>query len=280
MSAVAPGDSLSPLRARATAARFTFGLVAAGVASAAFFGAYRGRSAEARPPSCPAGMSLVDPTIIQAAADGGALPVPSAPYCIDRYEASLLELTTEGEHPLSPYEMVKGRKVRAISRAGVVPQAYISRNEAALACQASHKRLCAEREWTAACRGKRPTQYPYGDDRRPGYCNDTGVSPLQTLYPGLGADAHGFDAMNDPRLNAMPGTVAPAGAHPHCRSSFGPFDMMGNLHEWVDDPAGTFLGGYYLDTHINGDGCDYKTVAHDADYHDYSTGFRCCADAR
>jgi hypothetical protein len=31
---------------------------------------------------------------------------------------------------------------------------------------------------------------------------------------------------------------------------------------------------------MNGDGCSYKTVAHDADYHDYSTGFRCCADAK
>jgi formylglycine-generating enzyme required for sulfatase activity len=22
------------------------------------------------------------------------------------------------------------------------------------------------------------------------------------------------------------------------------YDMVGNVHEWVDDPAGTFLGGY------------------------------------
>ncbi len=203
-----------------------------------------------------------------------AKPLPD--YCIDRYEAALVEV--DGGRRFSAYEMVKGRRVRAVSRAGVVPQAYISRNEADVACKASKKRLCSEAEWTTACRGKRPTVFPYGDERKPGYCNDSGVSPLATLHPGGGPETYEFDAMNDPRLNALPDTVAPTGHHAHCRSSWGTFDMVGNVHEWIDDPAGTFLGGYYLDTHLNGDGCAYKTVAHDADYHDYSTGFRCCAD--
>ena len=59
---------------------------------------------------------------------------------------------------------------------------------------------------------------------------------------------------------------------------YGVYDMVGNLHEWTNDPEGTFLGGYYLDIHQNGDGCDYRTGAHAVWYHDYSTGFRCCAD--
>jgi hypothetical protein len=53
--------------------------------------------------------------------------------------------------------------------------------------------------------------------------------------------------------------------------------MVGNIHEWTDD--GSFRGGYYLDTEINGEGCDYKTSAHAPWYYDYSTGFRCCSDA-
>jgi hypothetical protein len=28
----------------------------------------------------------------------------------------------------------------------------------------------------------------------------------------------------------------------------------------------------------NGEGCTYATSAHAFDYHDYSTGFRCCMD--
>jgi hypothetical protein len=233
--------------------------------------------AEARSPTCPGGMALVDPSRIVTDA---SLAAPSSPYCVDRYEASLVEVGPAGEHALSGYETVRGRRVKAVSRPGAVPQAYISEVEADAACKASHKRLCTEPEWTAACRGKRPTLFPYGDERRAGYCNDSGVSPLAALFPGGGPEVHGPIAMNDPRLNALPGTVSRTGAHPHCKSSWGTYDMVGNVHEWVDDPAGTFLGGYYLDTHINGDGCAYKTGAHDATYHDYSTGFRCCADPK
>jgi sulfatase modifying factor 1 len=221
------------------------------------------RAADARAPGCQAGMSIVDDR-----------------FCIDRYEGSLVEITPEGERPSSPFEVVNGRHVRAVSRAGVVPQAYISRNEADAACRASHKRLCTEDEWITACRGRKPTTFPYGDERKPGWCNDEGVAPLSVIYPDAGDDAFAYGPMNDPRLNQVPGTVARTGRSPHCRSSYGAYDMMGNVHEWVDDPGGTFLGGYYLDTHLNGDGCGYRTVAHDADYHDYSTGFRCCADTR
>ena len=229
--------------------------------------------AEARGGSCPRGMALIDASTASNTHGGNA-------YCIDRYEASLVEVTASGEKPFSPYEQVKGRKVKAVSRQGVVPQAYISRNEAEMACKQARKRMCTEDEWMHACQGKNPTTFPYGDDRKAGYCNDSGRPPLATYYASAGDGAFGFEPMNDPRLNELPGTVARTGTHAHCRNSFGVFDMVGNVHEWVADPEGTFRGGYYLDTKINGEGCHYRTVAHDATYHDYSTGFRCCADAR
>ena len=56
------------------------------------------------------------------------------------------------------------------------------------------------------------------------------------------------------------------------------YDQHGNLHEWVDDPDGTFRGGFYVDTSLNGPGCLYATTAHDVAHWDYSTGFRCCGD--
>ena len=43
-------------------------------------------------------------------------------------------------------------------------------------------------------------------------------------------------------------------------------------------PEGTFRGGFYVDTMINGPGCLYATTAHNVYHWDYSTGFRCCAD--
>lgn len=217
--------------------------------------------AEAEGKACPSGMSSID----------GA-------FCIDRFEASLVETTRGGSKPFSPFHAASGHKVRAVSRRDVTPQAHISRDEAEAACKASHKRLCKEQEWDKACRGRNPTRFPYGDVRKPAVCNDVGQPPLRNFHPDLGPEAYTFASMNDARLNQQPNTVARTGQFARCTNSYGVFDMVGNLHEWVDDPAGTFRGGYFLDTRINGDGCDYRTVAHEASYHDYSTGFRCCAD--
>ena len=43
--------------------------------------------------------------------------------------------------------------------------------------------------------------------------------------------------MNDPRLNQQPNTVAKTGAFARCSNALGVFDMVGNLHEWVDVAA-------------------------------------------
>ncbi|RYE89535.1 MAG: hypothetical protein EOO75_11645, partial [Myxococcales bacterium] len=138
-------------------------------------------------------------------------------------------------------------------------------------------------EWLRACKGKRATAYPYGDERHKGYCNDEDVatSPLGHFF-GAPADDNRYtwSAMNDPRLNQLSGGLARTGARAKCKSGYKVHDLVGNLHEWTADPGGTFRGGYYLDTKINGEGCDYRTTAHDSLYHDYSTGFRCCKDAR
>lgn len=226
---------------------------------------------QARGTGCPGDMSAIEPP-------AGS---PLRAYCIDRYEASVVELAGNAERPHSPFVSVKGLRVKAVSRAGVFPQAYISRNEAEAACTAAHKRLCTEDEWVTACKGRHPTTYPYGDERHEGQCNDNGKAPLGVVYADMGSQAFGsFEAMNDPRLNQVPGSLARTGSHARCRSGYGVFDMVGNVHEWVADPGGTFRGGYYLDTQKNGPGCEYRTVAHDATYHDYSTGFRCCASRR
>ncbi len=201
-------------------------------------------------------------------------------YCIDRWEASVVEVAPSGEHPFSPYDSVEKHAVRAVSREGTVPQAYISRNEAQSACHASGKRLCTETEWVAACKGTAGSTFPYGRERAPGYCNDDGAPPLKALFEGKGIDMYSHDAMNDPRLNRVPGSLSKTGSHARCTNGYGVYDMVGNVHEWVDDPQGTFRGGYYLDTKLNGPGCNYRTTAHNAAYHDYSTGFRCCSEVR
>ena len=205
---------------------------------------------------CPAGMARVGDS------------------CIDRYEASLVEVRDDGrEIPLSPYETPGDRHVHAVSRPNVVPQAYISLVQARAACDRAGKRLCRRDEWRAACRGPADTDYPYGDRRVGGACIDTGrTSPMWALWP----QQYTFDNMNDPRLNQIDNTVAATGSAESCTNDYGVYDMVGNVHEWIDE--GDFLGGYYLDTKLNGEGCNYTSNLHFEHYRDYSTGFRCCAD--
>jgi formylglycine-generating enzyme required for sulfatase activity len=205
-------------------------------------------------------------------------------FCIDRWEASLVEVLPDGaEAPWSPFDgVVAGHALRAVSAPGVYPQAYISGAQAAAACAASGKRLCAPVEWRRACTGPRGQTFGYANERVAGRCNDEslGKSPMVRLYPQIARSwtLVGMTEMNDPRLNQLAATLTPTGSHEGCTNEYGVFDMVGNLHEWTNDPHGTFQGGYYLDTHLNGDGCAYRTVAHEVTYHDYSTGFRCCVD--
>jgi formylglycine-generating enzyme required for sulfatase activity len=211
-------------------------------------------------------------------------------FCVDRWEASLVS-AVDGESIWPPNRRVDGRErdVRAVSVAGRVPQGYISGVQAAVACARSNKRLCESDEWLRACRGPAGTRYPYGNQRLAGRCNDRfqrlDHHPVVSLFkrfapPGTDPALMWHPRwMNDSRLFELPHSVASAGAFPACTNDYGVFDMVGNLHEWVAGDAGTFLGGFFMDTFQNGEGCEYRTTAHPFDYHDYSTGFRCCADA-
>jgi hypothetical protein len=203
-------------------------------------------------------------------------------FCIDRWEGSLVELLADGRDvPWPPFGALQdGHTLRAVSAPNVYPQAYISGAQAARACAAAGKRLCAPIEWKKACMGPDETKFGYGNGRVSGRCNDSGRSPMLRIFPQVASSWRlvGMTEMNDPRLNQLEATLAPTGSHDGCTNGYGVFDMVGNLHEWTNDPNGTFQGGYYLDTHINGDGCDYRTTAHEFTYHDYSTGFRCCAE--
>ena len=206
---------------------------------------------------CPAGMLRVDA------------------FCVDRFEAALVEL--DGT-PWSPYFNPGRAPVRAVSLEEAVPQAYISGVQAGEACVAAGKRLCTDAEWLRACQGPMGTTYPYGDADEPGVCNDARAVHPAVEYFGT-SDDWIYSKLDNACLDQLPDSLDRAGTNPGCITAEGAFDMMGNLHEWTADPEGTFRGGYYVDTKINGPGCLYATTAHATSHWDYSTGFRCCADA-
>jgi formylglycine-generating enzyme len=204
--------------------------------------------------SCPDGMAL--------------LSLNDDTFCIDRYEAHLLDW---------PHNEVPTEGLVAHSAPGVLPQAYISAELADEACENAGKRLCEPEEWSRACAGPERSAFPYGDVYQPGACNEgRATHPVLELF-GRSADWL-LKQMNDPRLNELAGTLAPSGSFAGCVTPEGVHDLHGNLHEWVADPQGTFRGGFYVDAKINGAGCRYRTTAHPTTYHDYSTGFRCCAE--
>jgi len=103
--------------------------------------------------------------------------------------------------------------------------------------------------------------------------------PEAARQAGISSDRTWYEGMDNPLINQLKDTLLRTGQRSRCTNDYGAFDMVGNLHEWIEDPTGTFRGGYYMDTRLNGEGCNYATTAHSFSYHDYSTGFRCCLDA-
>ncbi len=215
-----------------------------------------GRSERAGTGGCPSGMLRV------------------STFCVDQYEASLEQLDGGA---WSPFHNPGSRMMRAQSIEGAVPQSAINQLQASAACANAGKRLCTDAEWQRACRGPSSFTYPYGNTRMNGVCNDArGTHPAVELYGT--SSSWIYSHLDSPCLNQLPSSLDLTGANAGCVTTEGAFDMMGNLHEWTSASAGTFRGGFYADTRLNGNGCLYATTAHDVSHWDYSTGFRCCAD--
>ena len=233
-------------------------------------------------------------------------------FCIDRWEASLVDAA--GGRRLSPHyhptksatkaaygrwlkareqaETAEGRSTavpsppsfqlnedfapRAESRPGGLPSGYLSADIAERACANAGKRLCRPEEWVTACRGVANRKFPYGDSYEAGRCN-----VFREAHPA--AVLHGNPSINhsDPRLTLVTvrgrPLLKPSGTTPECKSDWGNdavHDMVGNLDEWVDDPDGVFLGGFF--SRSTKEGCDSRISAHPRSYWDYSLGVRCC----
>lgn len=204
--------------------------------------------------------------------------IPIAGVCVDRVEAALVEVLPGGAtRPWSPYLNPGTTRVRAVAIPQAVPQGYITGDQAEAACVEAGKRLCTSAEWLRACQGPQGWTYPYGNTRQPGVCHDA-RSPHPVVEYFGSSEAWVWSRLGDRCINQLPASLRPTGAQPGCVTAEGALDMMGNLHEWVSDASGTFRGGFYVDTYRNGNGCLYRTTAHNRQHWDYSTGFRCCAD--
>ena len=223
---------------------------------------------------CGDGMALV------TYGDGGVV-------CVDRFEAATVLVAPDGGTAPHPYDQPvdtvgNGLTIAAVVADGIKPQGYISEVQAAAACANAGKRLCTLPEWLGACQGPNGYTYPYGNTYMAGACNEgRATNPVNDCFGG-GSNVFTYNNMNSSCCDDQPSTVAPGGTFTRCVSSWGIYDLHGNLHEWIATQASTgngiFKGGFFVDAKINGAGCLYATTAHAQSYHDYSTGFRCCAD--
>jgi formylglycine-generating enzyme required for sulfatase activity len=169
-------------------------------------------------------------------------------YCIDRYEWP--------------------------NRVGDNPVVYVDWFEAKALCASAHKRLCRRSEWILACEGPKRLPFPWGFVRQPSPCN---------------IDRQTFDVYAMIKEDTREGELARLwqadriGSHPDCVSSFGAYDMSGNVDEWTDDQAdnpaskhvSTLNGGYWGPVR---DTCRLTTTSHGPTFKFYQVGFRCCAD--
>jgi hypothetical protein len=175
----------------------------------------------------------------------GMAPINGMDVCIDRWEAFLVEISDDGSTlPWSPYFCPGRNRVRAVSAPGAVPQGYINEVQAADACHEAGKRLCTSDEWMRACRGPNNFTYPYGDVRESGQCNDhRSRHPAVELYET--SERWIWHELDNSCLNQLDNSLARTGENAMCVTGDHVYDLMGNLHEWVDDPEGTFRGGFY-----------------------------------
>jgi hypothetical protein len=150
------------------------------------------------------------------------VPSSEGGFCIDIYEASAGEdCLYRDEYNIDKTRInLKTEKCSAASIGGAVPWRYISRDQAALACAKSGKRLATAKEWYQASLGTPDIDRGWGVD-------DCQVSSNWADQPGS------------------------TGSGKNCVSSVGAYDMVGNVWEWVD---GTITDAKYKDTIVPGSG--------------------------
>lgn len=177
------------------------------------------------------------------------LPRKPLTYCMDRYEYP----NVRGENPVIVVDYFEARGL----------------------CKARGKRLCTESEWTLACEGNEGQPYPYGYERNAEACVvDRTWRQFKegALFP---RDSDGAREEVDRLWQGQP-----SGSRPGCRSSYGVYDLTGNVDEWTQSVrtsgfASVLKGGYWGPVRAR---CRPSTRAHNETFVAYQQGFRCCSD--
>ncbi len=176
-------------------------------------------------------------------------------------------------------ETTTGFAPLAVSQPNVIPNMFVSKEIAELACANAGKRLCTEGEWVQACKSPSSTSYPYGNSYTAGKCNTQGGYPPSVVGWTNVIPTNQFDP-SDPRNGKAAVDIKgirETGSFSECTNAYGVYDMVGNLDEAVSPSSSSalFKGSAFM--RKNDANCDASNSAHGSTYTDYSFGFRCCA---
>jgi len=191
-------------------------------------------------------------------------------YCIDMFEA-----------PNEPYEK---------------PLVMFSFVESEAWCENQGKRLCYDDEWTKACKGPEKYEWSYGDNYKKGYCN---TDKIWKRYSGskLGnwkktistpdmqtLDGLFYKAVEENSKTAAEHVLAlyqadPSGDNIACFSTYGVYDLIGNVEEWTQRRnytkrsfRGNLKGRFWAEPRS----CSQSVKNHGDLFRFYEIGFRCC----
>ncbi|MFO0738857.1 MAG: SUMF1/EgtB/PvdO family nonheme iron enzyme [Labilithrix sp.] len=184
------------------------------------------------------------------AQDIASVPTTALDFCVDRFE----------------YPNVFGQ----------YPMIVTTWREADAICKSEEKRLCTENEWTFACEGEEARPYPYGWTRDEAACVID--RPWRAFTEGALQPRDSEKARNE--LDTL-WQGEPSGSRTLCRSSFGVYDLTGNVDEWTRsvNPTGyrsILKGGYWGPVRAR---CRPSTRAHNEDFIAYQQSFRCCSES-
>ncbi len=224
-------------------------------------------------PECPPDMRLVAGTHYDESQHLCVNPEPDKrdTHCFAYWEGITAEegKATEIRVCMDQYE--------APNKKGHKPYVMRSYNMAEKWCKERGKRTCTEQEWELACEGPehRPLAYGWAVDKN--ICNSNKqwrAFDVKKLY------SKDDDEVKEELEKLWQGSQS--GAFPGCVSSFGIYDMMGNVEEWVKTrPSrrfkGALMGGFWSKPWT---GCRGTNDAHEPGFVFYETGFRCCSDPK
>lgn len=163
------------------------------------------------------------------------------------------------------------------NRVGEKPMVAVNFQQAAELCQVQGKRLCTSSEWELACEGTERLPYPYGYVRDPESCN------IDRAYIESNDEAYARQETREAEI-ARVDQSEPSGSRPKCVSSYGVYDMTGNVDEWAINEDGAYdkppfrsalKGGYWGRVRNR---CRPMTTDHNEWHNGYQIGFRCCAE--